>query len=122
MAGSLTVYGRNALLNGTAMPATLYLQQHTGAPGSAGTSNVSTDCASGTRKAFTRTTSTVGTNENVEVLDVNITVSETLSHWSAFDANSGGNCWWTGDWNSARSYVNGDIARVKAGDLDLSIT
>lgn len=122
MSGSTTVYAENALLNGTAMPATLYLQQHTGAPGAVGTANVSTDCASGTRKAFTRTTSTVSTNENVEVLDVAITVAETYSYWSVWDANSAGNCWWTGDWSTARAYLIGDVARVKAGDLDFSMS
>lgn len=122
MAGSLTLYGRNAVLNATAMPATLYLQQHTGVPGATGTTNVSTDCASGTRKSFVRTTSTLGTNENTLALDVNVTVSETYNNWSVWDANAAGNCWWTGDWNVARAFIAGDVARVAVGALDLTLT
>lgn len=121
MAGSLTLDGRNAVLNGTAMPTTLHLQQHTGDPG-IGTSNVSTDCASGSRRSFTRTTAADGSTENATVMEVTLTVAETYTHWSLWSAGAAGTCWWIGTWDTPRSYLPGDIARVRVGDLDLSIT
>ena len=114
MIGVLTEYGRNAVVDGTAMPTTLYLQHHTGDPGATGILNVS---ANGGRLAHTRTGATGGVATNVEDLQTNITTPETISHFSVHDAASGGNCWWTGEYVQARAYLIGDVARVRTGRL-----
>ena len=46
-----STYGANAILDGTAMPATLYAKLHIGNPGAAGTSNPAAETS---RKSFTR--------------------------------------------------------------------
>ena len=61
MAGWLSTYGANAVLDGTAIPATLYGKLHIGNPTAAGTSNAATET---TRKSFTRATSSGGATSN----------------------------------------------------------
>lgn len=122
MAGQLTVAGRNAILDGTAMPDPMFLQLHTGDPTDAGTANVSTDVASGSRMQVEFDAASAGATDNTNEETASITVSETISHWSLWSLGTGGVCWWYGSWDTSRAYVNGDTARVVAGDLDLSIT
>ena len=119
MIGLLTVYGKNAVVDGSAMPATLYLQHHTGDPGVDGTQNVS---ANGPRVGHTRTPAVNGIATNVEVLETDITTPETISHFSVWDAASGGNAWWTGAYTQARQYLVGDVARVRIGKLTYQVT
>lgn len=117
MIGVLTAYGKNALVDGTPMPATLYLQHHTGDPGD-GTANVS---ANGGRKAHTRTPAVNGIATNVEQLETDVTVPETISHFSVHDALTGGNCWWVGEYVQARQFLIGDVLRVRAGKLTYQV-
>lgn len=111
MIGVLTDYAKDALLDGTAMPATMYFQHHTGLPGD-GTANVS---ANGGRLAHTRTAAASGVATNVENMETNIVTPETISHFSVWDAASGGNAWWTGEYVQARAYLIGDVARIRSG-------
>lgn len=114
---SLALPGANALLNGTAIPATLYVQLHIGNPGSSGTSNVATET---TRQSFTRTTSTLGTCENTALLQwLSYPAAETISHVSVWSASSGGTCWFIGDPANLVAGI-GDIVQLAAGDLDLT--
>jgi hypothetical protein len=118
MIGVLTAYGKNALVDGTAMPATLYLQHHTGNPGT-GSDNVS---ANGGRLAHTRTAAVNGIATNVEQMETDITTPETISHFSVWDALTGGNCWWTGEYAAARQYLIGDVARIRSGKCTYQVT
>ena len=116
---NLATYGANAVLNGTAMPATLYAKLHIGNPGAAGTSNAAAET---TRKSFTRGTSTVGTCSNAADLDwASVSATEDYSHVTIWDASSGGNCWWVGVL-AASAVTLGDNFKIPAGDLDLSFT
>lgn len=113
-----TTYGSNAVLNGTAIPATLYVKLHTGNPGADATANAATET---TRKAFTRSTATTGTNSNAAALTwTGIAGSQDATHFSAWDAASAGNPWIVGT-VTANAYTAGDTFEIAAGDLDLTL-
>ena len=111
-----TPYARNIWMDGSAsMPSTLYLQQHTAAPDQNGVGSESTDCQSGSRVAFTRAVSVDGASSNDVVMETTLTVSETYSWFSVWDANIGGDCWFVGQWLQSRAYTPGNVARVQPG-------
>ncbi len=88
---ALSTYGANAVLDGTAMPATLYAKLHIGNPGAAGTANPAGET---TRKAFTRAAASGGATSNVAALTwTAVSTSEDYSHITIWDASSAGNCW-----------------------------
>ena len=118
---NLTQHAANAILNGTTMPATLHVQQHTGNPGTAGTANVAADDR---RVAFTRTTATVGASENVALLEwIANPTGENITHVSLWSAASGGNPWWIGAPIGAPVLtVTGQTTEIPIGTLDLTIT
>lgn len=117
---NLSTYGANAVLDGTAMPATLYAKIHVGDPGAAGTANAAVET---TRKAFTRSAAAAGATANAAIIQwTNIAGSETATHITLWDAASGGNCWWVGALTNPVGYVVTDTFEIAAGDLDLAMT
>ena len=87
-----------------------FLKLHTGDPGSAGTSNASAET---TRKALTfAAPSTVSTNRSSTASAVSWATwsagSETISHFSIWDASSAGNFIGSGAFSVSRSVVNND--------------
>lgn len=93
---NLSEYGANALLDGTAMPATLWVQQHTGDPGAAGTANVATD---NRRVSFTRNAASGGATENALLLEwLANPAGENITHITVWDDDGtpAGNVWWIG--------------------------
>ena len=89
---------------------TPYLKLHTGDPGAAGTSNASAET---TRKALTfaapSTASTVRSSAASAVSWATWSAgSETISHFSVWDASSAGNFLFSGSFSVSRSVVNGD--------------
>lgn len=103
---NLSTYGADAVLDGTPIPATLYLKLHGGNPGGAGTAN---PAATADRQSFTRTAASGGEAAN----DAPITwetaaATENVSHVTAWDAASAGNCWLVGA-------VNGGPIGTEAG-------
>jgi hypothetical protein len=117
---NLSNYGANAILNGTAMPATLWIQLHTGNPGSSGTANVADDDR---RRSFTRTTSTTGEATNVALVEwLDAPATELLTHISIHDASSGGAVWWIGEIADAPAEaVSGQSTEIALGLLSLSL-
>ena len=92
MAGFLTTYGANALLNGTAMPDTLWIKGHLGDPGLLATDLPALEDR---RLSFTRTTSTLGTCTNSAKRTLfNAAASEDWTHLSLWDDEFVGNPWW----------------------------
>lgn len=80
--------GADHVLEGGAIPDTLYVQLHTGAPGTAGTGNIAGES---TRKSFTRTTPAAGVAKNAGViLWENAAANEDISHVTVWTASSGG--------------------------------
>lgn len=117
MAQNLTNYAENAIMDGTAMPTTLYVKLHIGDPGEDATANAAGET---TRKSFTRTASSGGAASNAaEILWTNVSTSETISHISIWDNVSAGNPWWYGPLTASKALTAGDDARFAAGELDL---
>ena len=110
--------GANAFLNGTALDATLYVQLHLGDPGTNGTANVAVETR---RKSFTRTTSTVGTVDNVALIEwLNAAATETITHITVWSASSGGTAWFADD--IANVAVNiGEVIQIDVGTLNITV-
>ena len=116
---NLATYGANALLDGTALPATLYVQLHTGDPSAAGTANVATET---TRKSFTRTAASAGVASNVLLLEwLAYPAVETLSHITVWDAASAGNCWFVDAITTPPETVIGQAAEIAVGELSFTL-
>lgn len=118
MSGYLTTYGANAILDGTAMPATLYVKLHIGNPGNAAANNAAAET---TRQSFTRDAAASGATQNAALIQwFNAAATEVITHLSCWDASSGGNPWWVIARTGGGLSVNAtDTITIDDGDLDL---
>ena len=118
----LTTYGANALLDGTALPATLYAQLHTAEPGDLGGDDISALCAD--RESFTRTTAAAKVADNVlEILwTADAGTSEIAIAVSIHDAATVGNCWMVGDLLEAVAVDGGQEYRFDVGALIMAVS
>ena len=101
--------------------AAVYVQLHTGDPGSAGTSNVA---ACTTRKAAAFAAASAGTattNAAVTWTGADGTASETLTWVSFWTASSAGTFLGRDDLPSSKVVTAGDTITIASGDIDLSI-
>jgi hypothetical protein len=115
----LATYGANAILSGTAVPATLYVKLHTGNPGAAGTSNAA---ALNTRKSFTRSSPTAGVCNNLADIEwLGAPSDENITHCSIWDAVSGGNCWFISAASTPVDLDPGFSMVISTGDLVLTM-
>jgi len=116
---NLSTYAANALLDGTAMPATLYVQLHIGDPGEDGTANIAGDTR---RRSFTRTAAALGACSNAALLEWLLApTDEDLTHVTVWDASSDGNPWWIGAITGAPvSAITGQTTEIPVNELDLS--
>ena len=113
----------DALFNaGSLSVATPYLALHTSDPGEDGT----TDEVSGgsyVRQAVSFGAAAAGAVSN----DAQITYPTAsgdwgvISHASLWDAESGGNCLWSGELTASKNIVTGVVFIMETGDLDVSI-
>lgn len=124
MATGPSVYLCNAWLdaigNATSFSvSTLYVKLHTGDPGADGTSNAATET---TRKSisFGAASSGVITNDTA-ISWTSIGGSQDASHFSVWDASSGGNFLGSGV-ITANSYTAGDTYTFAIGAFALSLT
>jgi hypothetical protein len=117
---NLTVFGANAVLNGTAIPATLWVQLHTGNPGVNGTANVAVEDR---RRSFTRTTATVGQASNAALIEWLLTAAdEDCTHFSCWSADAAGDCWFIGVPNDAPvELIAGRTTEFPLGELTFTI-
>ena len=93
------------------------LQLHVGDPGGAGPANAATET---TRQAATfgaASSGSMATTANVTW--TNVAATETVSHWSAWDAATAGNCLWTGALTSSASLEAGDTFQITSLTLTL---
>jgi hypothetical protein len=84
-----STYGVNHTIE--AVPNEPYVQLHTGAPGTAGTSNVAT---TSTRVKVTLGSPTSGVRKNSTKAEWTAAGSETLKFYTLWDASTAGNCSW----------------------------
>jgi hypothetical protein len=117
----------NKLLNtigrtGTTFTAgSLYVQLHTGDPGSAGTANAS---AVTTRYAVTFSAAGTATAGSMALTSMGgtyaMTGTETISHISLWDASTAGNFMWSVALTASKSVINGDTLSLTS--LTLAFT
>lgn len=124
MAVGMSSYLANKVLdaigNNTSFAITsVYMKLHTGDPGSAGTANAATET---TRKLVSFAVAASGTMSNdAQIQWTSVTGSEDFTHYSMWDASSGGNFLWSGT-VTADAVTTGDYFTIANGDLDLTIT
>lgn len=120
MSAEFSTFGANSVLDGTGIPATLYLKAHLGNPGAAGTANAAAET---TRKAFTRSAASAGATSNPALLQwTSAAATENWTHWTAWDAATAGNCWMVGDLSATVNVAATDTVEIAIGDLDLAVT
>jgi hypothetical protein len=122
MAGTFSPAFKNTLLNG-AIPSTVYVQLHTGDPGTSGTSNVSSET---TRKAITVDTASggvrAGTGSVVSWAPIALSGTEDLTHYGIFSLSSGGAFISGGTLTTPRNgVVNGSTVNITPSDFTFSI-
>ena len=131
MSAEFSTFGANSVLDGTGIPATLYLKAHLGNPGAAGSSTPGPAGAAGTanaaaettRKAFTRSAASAGATSNPALLQwTSAAATENWTHWTAWDAATAGNCWMVGDLSATVNVAATDTVEIAIGDLDLAVT
>ena len=98
---------------------TVYMQLHVGDPGANGTSNTATET---TRKSVSFGAASSGAlSSDAQVQWTNIAGSQDATHYSLWDATSGGNFLGSGT-ITANAYTAGDTLTFASGDIDLSLT
>lgn len=118
---SISNYAENKLLDtlgGTAFSVTnVYLQLHTGDAGEDGTANAAGET---TRQAVSFGAASSGSmTSSGTVTWTNLSTAETLTHWSAWDASTSGNCLWTGALSGSATVAAGDTFQITTLTLTL---
>lgn len=101
-------------------PAAVYIQLHTGDPGSAGTSNVATE-TDRTQATFGAGASGGAISNTAAISWTNVAGTEDYTHYSAWDASTSGNYLFSGT-VTANAVVAGDTFTIAIGDLDVTLT
>jgi hypothetical protein len=110
----------DALYNNTSFAVTnSYMQLHVGDPGANGTANQATET---TRKLLSFGSAASAAIENDSpIVWTAIAGSQTATHFTIWDASTGGNFLWSGTM-VANPYTAGDTLTIDVGDLDISMT
>ena len=119
---SLSNYGENAVLGLVQGAASFWLALFTDVPGEGGTG---TEVSGGgyARQSVTFGAPSGGSMANSLPIEFPTATSDwgTAAGWALFDAKSGGNMWWSGAVDVPKALFAGDIYRVNAGGLTLSM-
>ena len=119
---SLSNYGENRMLSLFRGAGTFYLALFTSDPGEEGSG---TEVSGGAyaRQPVTFGLPDGGSMASSAAVEFPIITADwgTVSHWGLFDAATGGNLWWYGSITTPRQLLSGDIYRVPAGNLTLSM-
>ncbi len=116
--------GADAFLAGTALPSTLYVQAHTGDPGTNGTANVATETDRIVVNAWTAPAAAGAgyrgiSNSQLEEL-LNAAATESVTHISLWSAASGGTCWFVANVADV-SVTAGDTIAIDVGALTIKV-
>tara|TARA_Y100000389_G_C17320926_1_gene442989 strand:+ start:269 stop:649 length:381 start_codon:yes stop_codon:yes gene_type:complete len=102
-------------------PSTLYLALFTGAPGEAGGgTEVSGSAYARQTAAFTVSGNTATNSGSIEFPTATGSYG-TVSHVGVFDASSSGNLLCYAALSASKAIESGDVFRVPAGDLDITL-
>lgn len=100
--------------------ASVYIQLHTGDPGSAGTANVA---GNNVRKSVSFAAASAESKaSNADITWTNVSTSETYSYVSLWDASSNGNFLWAGALTSSKAVNSGDTFTIQSGQLTVAIS
>jgi hypothetical protein len=118
---SISNYAENKLLDtigGTSFSVTTaYLQLHLGDPGEDCTANAATET---TRKSVSFSAASSGSMASSATVEwTNVAATETVSHWSLWDAASAGNALWSGALASSAALTAGDTFQITSLTLTL---
>ena len=118
---SISNYLENALLNtlrGTSFSAAnVYVKLHTGDPGEDGAANAAAET---TRHAVVFNAASGGSMASSSAVTwLNVPSTETVTHWSAWDASTAGNCLWTGALTAPAVLSAGDTFQITTLTLTL---
>lgn len=123
MATGISNYLANKLLdavfNATAFSvAQPWIKLHVGDPGAAGTSNPATET---TRKSLsTAAAASAAVTSDAALQWTGVSGAEDYTHWSAWDASSGGNFLESGT-ITANAVLAGDTFTIPVGDFDVTV-
>ncbi len=112
--------GANAFLDGTALPATLYVQGHTGNPGTNGTANVAAETDRIAVSSWTAASGGVKSNSALAEI-LNAAAAETWTHVTYWSASSGGTCWFVDDLAADVPIEVGDTIQIDVGDATITV-
>ena len=119
---SLTNYGENRILDLLRGAGTYYIGLFTASPSENGSG---TEISSGgyARQKVTFGAASGGSMTNSEAIEFPTATADwgTATAWALFDAKTGGNMVWYGNINSPKILYSGDIYRVNAGNLTLTM-
>jgi hypothetical protein len=120
---SISNYAENKILEHTTgttawtMPTTVYLKLHTADPGEAATTAAAGET---TRKSVSWASAASGSIASSATVEwTNVASTETYTHWSLWDASTGGNALWTGALSSSAAVTAGDTFQITALTLSL---
>ena len=100
-------------------PAAVWIKLHTGDPGAAGTSNAASNT---TRQSAVFGSATAGSATTTNTITwTSVSATESYSHISAWDSDSGGALIWTDALEATRGLTAGDNFTISAGDIDISL-
>lgn len=107
----------NAIRNTSFAVAATYVKLHIGDPGEDGTGNAATNA---TRQSVSFSAASSGSMaSSATVTWTSVSTTETYSHWSLWDASTGGNCLWSGALASSASVTAGDTFQITSLTLSL---
>lgn len=118
---SISNYAENKLLDtirGTSFSVTnAYLKLHTGDPGEDATANEATET---TRQAVSFSAASSGSMASSATVEwTNVSTTETVTHWSLWDASTGGNALWSGALASSAALTAGDTFQITSLTITL---
>lgn len=119
MATGLLTADANSILDTWAAATPKYIKLHVGDPGVAGASNAAGNTVRKLISWAAATGGVVSSNANVDW--TNVSTTETPSHFSLWDAVSGGNFKGSGTLPSPRAVGAGDNYQLPSGDIDISL-
>lgn len=99
-------------------PSTLFVQCHTGDPGSAGTANVSTGIA--TRTALAQNAASAGSQGITTTITFSATGADTVTHVSVWSASSNGTFYYSAVLTASKTVANGDTLNLTALTVSLA--
>lgn len=99
------------------MPSNVYVKLHTGDPGENATSAEATENTRKVASWATAASGSIATNATLQW--TNVAATETITHWSLWDASTGGNALWTGALSSSAAVTAGDTFQITSLTLSL---